>query len=496
MEHTLNKVFHGFYKDSVALMRLSRDLAAMDGVNEAALMMGSPSNKQILKDAGLLADSGAAAEGGDLILAVRAKDSDATQNAADTIEPQIMSQMRAATGDTIWQPQTIRAAAKANPDANLTLISVPGEFAAAEARKALNRGLHVMMFSDNVSIEDEISLKVQAREQGVLMMGPDCGTAILDGVPLAFANKVTTGDIGIIGASGTGIQEVTTLISNNGGGISHAIGVGGRDLKDEIGGISTLMGINRLDADPATKHIVLISKPPGKNVLPRIMERIGQSSKPFTVCFIGATDLELPANAMVARTLKDAAQAALGGGAFGKPAISGTSLPKDRTGIRGLYSGGTLAAETQLILLDAGLNVASNAAVPGSRSLSDDGNAHKIIDLGDDEYTQGRPHPMINPEIRREPLAAALADSTVGVVLIDIVIGYGAHPDPAGQLAEMLRTMQGTDCPTIIASVTGTEQDPQVRSSQINTLQTAGIHVAGSNADAAIAALNLLGINS
>lgn len=496
MEHTLNKVFHGFYKDSVALMRLSRDLAAMDGVNEAALMMGTPSNKQILKDAGLLADSGAAAEGGDLILAVRAKDSDAAQNAADTIEPQIMSQMRAATGDTIWQPQTIRAAAKANPDANLTLISVPGEFAAAEARKALNRGLHVMMFSDNVSIEDEISLKVQAREQGVLMMGPDCGTAILDGVPLAFANKVTTGDIGIIGASGTGIQEVTTLISNNGGGISHAIGVGGRDLKDEIGGISTLMGINRLDADPATKHIVLISKPPGKNVLPRIMERIGQSSKPFTVCFIGATDLELPANAMVARTLKDAAQAALGGGAFGKPAISGTSLPKDRTGIRGLYSGGTLAAETQLILLDAGLNVASNAAVPGSRSLSDDGNAHKIIDLGDDEYTQGRPHPMINPEIRREPLAAALADSTVGVVLIDIVIGYGAHPDPAGQLAEMLRTMQGTDCPTIIASVTGTEQDPQVRSSQINTLQTAGIHVAGSNADAAIAALNLLGINS
>jgi len=496
MEHTLNKVFQGFYKDSVALMRLSRDLAAMDGVNEAALMMGSPSNKQILKDAGLLADNGAAAEGGDLILAVRAKDSDAAQNAAYTIEPQIMSQMRAATGDTIWQPQTIRAAAKANPDANLALISVPGEFAAAEARKAINRGLHVMMFSDNVSIEDEISLKIQAREQGVLMMGPDCGTAILDGVPLAFANKVTTGDIGIVGASGTGIQEVTTLISNNGGGISHAIGVGGRDLKDEIGGISTLVGINRLDADPATKHIVLISKPPGKNVLPRIMERIGQSSKSFTVCFIGATDLELPANAMAARTLKDAAQAALGGAAFEEPEISGTSLPKDRTGIRGLYFGGTLAAEAQLILLDAGLNVASNAAVPGSRSLSDDGNAHKIIDLGDDEYTQGRPHPMINPEIRREPLAAALADSTVGVVLIDIVIGYGSHPDPAGQLAEMLRTMQGTDCPTIIASVTGTEQDPQVRSSQINTLKAAGIYVAGSNADAAIAALNLLGINS
>jgi FdrA protein len=496
MEHTLNKVFQGFYKDSVALMRLSRDLAEMDGVNEAALMMGSPSNKQILKDAGLLADEGAVAEGGDLILAVRAKDSDAAQNAADTIEPQIKSQTRAATGDTAWQPQTIRAAAKANPDANLALISVPGEFAAAEARKAISRGLHVMMFSDNVSIEDEISLKVQAREQGVLMMGPDCGTAILDGVPLAFANKVTTGDIGVVGASGTGIQEVTTLISNNGSGISQAIGVGGRDLKDAIGGISTLMGIDRLDADPATKHIVLISKPPGKSVLPRIMERVGQSSKPFTVCFIGASNLELPANATAARTLKDAAQSALGGEAFAEAAISETNSPKDRTGIRGLYSGGTLAAETQLILLDAGLDVESNAAVPGAGSLSDDGNAHKIIDLGDDEYTQGRPHPMIDPEIRREPLAAALTDSTVGVVVIDIVIGYGAHPDPAGQLTEMLSTMQGKDSPTIIASVTGTEKDPQVRSSQIKSLQAAGIHVAGSNADAAIAALNILGINS
>jgi FdrA protein len=496
MEHTLNKVFQGFYKDSVALMRLSRDLAAMEGVCEAALMMGSPSNKQILKDAGLLADEGATAEGGDLILAVRAEDSGAAQNAADTIEPQIMSQPRAATGDTAWQPQTIRAAAKANPDANLALISVPGEFAAAEARKAISRGLHVMMFSDNVSIEDEISLKDQAREQGVLMMGPDCGTAILDGVPLAFANNVTTGDIGIVGASGTGIQEVTTLISNNGGGISHAIGVGGRDLKDEIGGISTLMGIDRLDADPATNHIVLISKPPGKTVLPKIMERIEHSAKPFTVCFIGASDLELPANARAARTLKDAAQAALGGGAFAEPAISRTSLLKDRTGIRGLYSGGTLAAETQLILLDAGLDVASNAAVPGAGSLSDAGDAHKIIDLGDDEYTQGRPHPMIDPEIRREPLAEALTDSAVGVVLIDIVIGYGAHPDPAGQLAEMLSSMQDADGPTVIASVTGTEQDPQVRSSQINTLQAVGIHVAGSNADAAIAALNLLGINS
>lgn len=496
MEITLNIVFQGFYKDSVALMRLSRDLAAMDGVNEAGLMMGSPSNKQILKDAGLLADEGAAAEGGDLILAIRAKNSASAQKAANEIEPRIKSQARSANGDSEWRPQTIRAAAKANPDANLALISVPGEFAAAEARKAISRGLHVMMFSDNVSIEDEISLKIQAREKGVLMMGPDCGTAILDGMPLAFANQVERGDIGIVGASGTGIQEVTSLISNNGRGISHAIGVGGRDLKNEIGGVSTLMGIDRLEADTATKHIVLISKPPGEKVLPKIMDRIAQSAKPFTVCFIGATDLDLPKNATAARTLKEAAQRALGGTDSKQSKAVEITVPENRKGIRGLYSGGTLAAETQLILLDAGLPVASNAAVPGAVDLSAGATAHQIIDLGDDLYTQGRPHPMIDPEIRREPLAEAMADTTIGVILIDIVIGYGAHPDPAGQLVTMLSGLRRGNTPVVIASVTGTELDPQVRSSQIKALEAADIHVAESNADAALTALRLLGVNS
>jgi len=496
MVFTLNKVFKGFYKDSVALMRLSRDLGAMDGINEAALMMGSPSNKQVLKDAELLSDEGTAAEGGDLILAVSARDVIAARNAADTIEPQIKSQTRVVAGYNVWRPKTIRTAAQGNPEANLALISVPGSFAAAEARKAINSGLHVMMFSDNVSIEDEIGLKKQAREQGVLMMGPDCGTAILNGVPLAFANKVASGGVGIIGASGTGIQEVTTLISNNGGGISHAIGVGSRDLRDEVGGISTLMGIDRLDADAGTKKIVLISKPPGKKVLPRIMERIRQSPKPFTVCFIGASNLDLPANATVARTLKDAAQAALGERKIKQFPASHKKISRGCTAIRGLYSGGTLAAETQLILLDAGLNVASNVAIPGAKIITDGVNTHQIFDLGDDQYTQGRPHPMIDPEIRREPLAAALAETDVGVILLDIVIGYGAHPDPAGQLTNILNSMRGKNDPTIIASVTGTEQDPQLLSNQIQTLQSAGISVAASNADAAVAALNLLEVTN
>tara|TARA_Y100001936_G_scaffold253992_1_gene323174 strand:- start:23840 stop:25330 length:1491 start_codon:yes stop_codon:yes gene_type:complete len=496
MEFTLNKVLQGFYKDSVALMRLSRDLVAMEGVNEAALMIGSPSNKQILRDAGLLASEGDAAEGGDLVVAIRAKDSKAAHAAAEAIEPQIMSQTRASDDDIDWRPQSIRSAAKASPDANLALISVPGEFAAAEARKALSRGLHVMMFSDNVSVEDEIALKIQARERGLLMMGPDCGTAILDGVPLAFANNVAGGEIGIVGASGTGIQEVTTLISNNGGGISQAIGVGGRDLKNEVGGISTLLGIDRLDSDPSTSHIVLISKPPGDRVLPKILDRITESSKPFTICFIGASNFNVPANATVTRTLKEAAQSALGGKSIGSEIVSKNQVSKEGKQIRGLYSGGTLAAESQVILLDAGLEVASNAAVPGASDLKNAAGMHQIIDLGDDQYTQGRPHPMIDPEIRREPLEEAMNNPNVGVILIDIVIGFGAHPDPAGQLVSMLAGTDKKNQPEIIASITGTEQDPQIRSTQVKTLQSAGVHVADSNADAAIAALQMLRVNS
>src|SRR5580704_9603583 len=97
-----------------------------------------------------------------------------------------------------------------------------------------------MIFSDNVPIAEEASLKHEARERGLMVMGPDCGTAIIGGVPLAFANAVPRGDIGIIGASGTGIQEVSTLIARAGRGVRHAIGTGGRDMHAEVGGLTTL----------------------------------------------------------------------------------------------------------------------------------------------------------------------------------------------------------------------------------------------------------------
>lgn len=496
-EFILTEVRKGFYLDSVALMRLSREIAAMSGVVEAALMMGSPSNMAIMQEAGLLGgDPGARSN--DLVLAVRGVSEDAAKAAMHSALTELDRPRAAAGSAETWRPCTLAAALRELPDANLALISVPGNFAAAEARKALRRGLNVMMFSDNVSLEDEVSLKQEAWDRDLLMMGPDCGTAIINGAPLAFANRVNRGAIGIIGASGTGTQEVSCLISEAGQGISHAIGVGGRDLKQEIGGITTLQAMDALDGDEATESVVLISKPPHPEVAEKITTRIGQSPKPYTVCFIGAGPCNLPANARHAHSLREAAELALGGQPIGEgfdlASEIGEAKRARRPGgrIEGLFSGGTLCAEAQVVLKAGGRQVTSNAPIPGSAGLDAkprDG-ADRIIDLGADEYTQGRPHPMIDPSVRDELFLAALQDNGVAVVLVDLVIGFGAHADPAGHLARLLPSGRAGG-PPVVASVTGTEMDPQCRWTQVARLRDAGIIVAPSNAQASELALAL-----
>lgn len=479
-------------------MRLSREIASAPGIVEAALMMGTPSNTAIMRNAGLLGDD-ITAQGNDLILAVKAETEEAARAAlADALSALDKPKTQSSGEAAAWRPRSIGAAVKNMPGANLALISVPGEFAAAEARKALNRGLHVLMFSDNVSIEDELSLKQHARELGLLMMGPDCGTAIIGGAPLAFANKLKRGKIGIIGASGTGTQEVSCLVSEAGEGISHAIGVGGRDLKKEIGGITTLMAIDALDADPATERVVLISKPPHPDVAKVVIARIAKSPKSYTVCFIGADSADLPPNARFARTLKDAAELALGGRINGgnvNAAKYAAGLPKLKGArrVEGLFAGGTLCAEAQVVLSAGGRKVASNAAIPNVPYLDapESAGRDRIIDLGADEYTQGRPHPMIDPSVRDDALRAALINPDIAVILVDLVIGYGAHADPAGHLANVVHD-RGNNSPTIVASVTGTELDPQVRSAQMRTLEQAGIVVAPSNAQACELVLALI----
>jgi FdrA protein len=487
----INQIRRAFYLDSVALMRLSREIARLEGVEEAGLMMGTPANKQILAAASILAPNGEAAQANDLILAVRAESRTAADAALATANAALEARQTRFGGAAIFQPRTIRSALKLAPEANLALISVPGDFAAPEARKALRRGLNVLIFSNNVAVADEVALKQEARRLGLLVMGPDCGTAIINGVPLAFANKVPRGQIGIIGASGTGIQEISCLIARLGQGISQAIGTGGRDLQTEVGGISTLMSIDLLDADPATEHIVLISKPPDSEIAARIVERIKKSAKLFTVCFLGMNHLTLPSNAKRAPTLKAAAELATARTLPSINAPAARGVAKDKL-VRGLFSGGTLCAEAQIEFLAAGVPPASNIPVPGAEMVHRIKASHQLIDFGDDKYTRGRPHPMIEPAVRDEPLTAALEDPAVGVILLDVVLGFGGHRDPAGHLVAAV-AKAGARRAHITASVTGVNGDPQGYADQIAKLEAAGVSIAGSNADAARLALWLIG---
>ena len=488
MSVVVNRVRRGAYLDSVALMRIASEIRAIDGVEECGLMMGTPANLRILADAGALVAEGESARPGDLIIAVRARDTATATSAIAAAERRLARPKSTPAGFATLAPRTLRSAVTSMPAANLALISVPGAFAAAEARKALALGLSVLLFSDNVSLEDEIALKTEARARGQLMMGPDCGTAILNGVPVAFANAVRRGETGIIGASGTGIQEVASLVSNGGGGISHAIGTGGRDLSRDVGAITTLMALDLLDDDPTTSQIILISKPPAPEVARKVLDRVAHSRKRVVVCFIGAEATGLPSNAIAAETLEAAANAVLG---RETPRSPSPSLAAFCGKICGLFAGGTLAAEAQLILGRAGLRVASNAPIAGVAPMIDADGRHAILDLGDDAYTVGRPHPMIEPSVRDAPIAAALDNPDCAVVLLDCVLGYGSHPDPAGHLARTL-TGRAPGGPRIIASVTGTEADPQRRSAQIELLRAAGVEVAPSNAAAARLALDVL----
>ena len=501
----LNRVRRSFYLDSVALMRLARELAALADVDEAALMIGSASNKQVLADAGLLADEGRSAGADDLVIALRAAGDEAGRDALAYAESLLERPAADAEGSQTWRPKTLAGAAEALAGANLALISVPGEFAADEARKALKAGLHVMLFSDNVSLDDERALKEDARARARLLMGPDCGTALIGGVPLGFANALPVGDVGIVSASGTGLQEVSCLIARMGYGISHAIGVGGRDLTDAVGGIMTVEAIGALDRDPATRRIVLISKPPDAGAADAVFARVSQSRKPFSVCFLGLESVVAPPNARFATTLRAAAEGVVGESVASTPRRDATALgDRDRGWIRGLFTGGSLCAEAQVVLKAAGEPVASNAPIPGVAACRGEGaSCHVLLDLGASEYTVGRPHPMIDPAPRNKALAGAMEEPGLAVVLLDVVIGYGAHEDPAGEVAATLAGRAPLGCgaqherrradgrPAVVASVCGTSDDPQGYDRQVECLEGAGVIVAGSNAEAAEIAVRL-----
>ena len=481
-----NAVRTGFYRDSVALMRSARSLMALPGIEQAGLLVGTDANKQVLREAGILGADGDAAGPGDVIIALRAADAAAADAAMAEAWRLLEPQRDAVANSPPWRPRSLRSALRQTPDANRVMISIAGAFATAQARQALHGGCHVMIFSDNVPLTDEVALKAEAQRLGLLVMGPDCGTAIIAGCPIGFANAVPRGDVGIIGASGTGIQELACLIGNAGGGIAHALGTGGRDLSAEVGGISTLAAFDLLERDPATSQLVLVSKPAAPSTAARLYARAEACTKPVTLCIFG----ELPSEGARVRhcaTLHETAAAVLGRGiaAYQGP----VRQPHGRgRAIRGLFCGGTLCAEAQLVLRRAGEPVASNVPIAGAEPAPRGAEISTLLDLGDDAFTRGRPHPMIDPAQRAEPLARACAEKAVGVVLLDVILGWGSHPDPAGEVVRAL-AQGGVARPVCVASVTGTEADPQVRSLQVEKLLAAGVLVAPSNAEAAALAL-------
>jgi succinyl-CoA synthetase alpha subunit len=478
----VSSVRRNAYVDSVTLLQVSADMMGLTGVRDAALVMASELNRQLLSDSGLLVGDAPTAGPNDLIIAVRAIDDALAATALQQAEALLAGRRRGSpSGEaTSSPPRSLRSAHRADPEANLALISVPGQYAAGEARQALADGLHVFLFSDNVSIEDEIDLKRIAREKELLVMGPDCGTAILNGVGLGFANVVRRGHIGLIGASGTGIQEVTSLLHQSGEGISHAIGTGGRDMYAAVGGITTLQALDLLRDDPQTQTIVLVAKPSAPEVAERVLQKAAQTGKPVVACLLGA-DLQPPPGVQLARTLYQAARLA----ASAESSWSGVTpadVPRVRFGadqhqVRGLFCGGTLCQE---------------AAMAMGSSV-----AHQLLDFGDDEYTRGRAHPMIDPTLRNRAIVEAGADPRVAVLLLDVILGLGSHPDPAGATVPAIREAQAAASAdgrelVILAHVVGTDLDPQGLGRQEATLRAAGVHVLASNYHAAVAASLLL----
>lgn len=486
------------YFDSVTLMLVQREVRALPDVSEAGAVMGTEANKELLRDAGLLTVDAEAARSDDLILSVQAANA-AAADAALTRAEELLVRRRESVASDAYRPRTLTSALRMLQGANLALISVPGRFAAGVAKEALEAGLHVMIFSDNVPLDAEIELKQLAASRGVLLMGPDCGTAILNGAALGFADHVRRGTIGIVGAAGTGIQEVTSLIHRAGAGISHAIGTGGRDLSKSVGGVTATQGLAALAADRHTEVIVLISKPPAPEVATRLLGAARRTGKPVVVSFVGATFRERD-RLFAAQTLEDAARRAvqLATGSSPRweerhalPAQEAGRLAPSQKYIRGLYSGGTLCYEA-LVLLERYVGpVYSNTPLDAASALESAlrSRAHTVIDMGGDEFTVGRLHPMLDPELRHQRVLREAEDPEVAVILLDVVLGHGAHPDPARELAPVIQQAkeraraQGRWLPLVV-SVCGTEEDPQDYPAQVSALLDAGAIVQPSNAQA------------
>jgi FdrA protein len=471
----------GAYYDSVVLMQLQRGLLGLSGIIDAGAIMATPANRDLLAANDLL-PAAITAGPDDLLIVVKAESESAASDALAQVDTLIAR--RHSSIDQMFHPRSLGAAMKQLPDAGWVLISVPGRYAAGVAREALDLGRHVFLYSDNVSLADEIALKQLAHSKGLLVMGPDCGTAMVNGVGLGFANRVRRGAIGLVGASGTGLQAITSRIHELGAGVSHAIGTGGRDLKSEIGAVTAHQALDVLARDPDTNTIVIVSKPPAPDVATRLLNAARAIGKPVVVDFIGyAPPGRRSGNLHFATTLSEAAEMAtqLAKGDWRLEIASESPAPQGRFAVsslylRGLFSGGTLAYEVMLMLQATLHPLFSNTPITHDQLLTDPfhSQAHTIIDLGGDEFTVGRLHPMIDNDLRIRRLRQEAANPEVGIILLDVVLGEGAHPDPASELAPVIKEVIRNSRLGIVAIVIGTEDDPQGLTSQVTQLTEAG----------------------
>jgi len=490
----LVEVRRGAYYDSVSLMQVSRAVGSAPGVSAALVAMATELNTDLL--AGMGFTLGEPVGPNDMLVAIRGEDEAALEAGRSALDAALAGLKAAGAqaggfGDAP-PPRTLGSAA-AVTGANLALISVPGRNAFVDAMDAVRSGMSVVLFSDNVGVEEEVALKDAARGADVLVMGPDCGTAVVGGVALGFANAARAGSVGLVAASGTGAQQVMCLLDAAGVGMSHCLGVGGRDLSSTVQGRSTKQALAALAADPATESVIVVSKPPAAEVLEDVQAYAASLGKPVHWATLGAGRPDLTA----------AVEAALEGEGHGIPQWPSWPAPTQESpvpgALRGLFCGGTLADEAMLVAGEVLGPIRSNIPLSPELALGPDlrSDSHLVIDFGDDGLTQGRAHPMIDPSLRLERIAAEGADPTCGVLLLDLVLGFGSHSDPAGELAEAVEgarkaAADGGRTLPVVVSLTGVESDPQGLSACAKTLQAAGASVFLSNARATRHALSLL----
>jgi len=490
-------VLAGVYRDSLLLLSATRAMRDGDGVEWATAVMATPASVADLAAAGFAVADLAGADANDLVLAVTAPDAATADAAVERGRAILFAQPDRDDPEGAGRaPRTIEGATTQLPGANVAVVSVPGPYASLAAHQALTRGLHVLLFSDNVPLDEEVALKERASGLGRLLMGPGAGTAVLGGVGLGFANAVRRGRAGVVAAAGTGAQEVMTLLDRWGVGVSHVIGVGGRDLSAAVGGRMAACAVRALDADPDTDAILLVSKPPDARVAAKV---VAQSRRtPVVAACIGMTapDGRL-GNAVLAGTLEAGAISVtrqLGGSVpdltTGLAAATERAIRRlagSRTAVRGFFTGGTLCYEAQVLLRDLLGSVYSNIPLEAGRGLPAPQGAHVCLDLGEEEYTKGRPHPMIDPAARIEIMQEQAFAPEVAVVLLDVVLGYGSHPDPAGQVAGLCAEIIAGGA-AVVAYVLGTAADPQGLDAQRAKLRQAGVIVTDTAARAACAA--------